>query len=70
MKKVLVKILENICSLQHRLPDCIDEFMQVKVWTGIWPGYHCPFALWSAKLNKKWRLDVWRKPDDDLLSSV
>ena len=56
---MLSYFLECICAMQHeKLSDIHDDKLQ-ELWIKIF-GYHCPFAIWSENIDRKFNLGVWR----------
>lgn len=57
--KVLCHLLVFICDLTHKLSDKKEEELQE--WFIEIIGYHCPFAIWSNGIDKKYNLNIWKK---------
>jgi len=53
-------ILNQICELTHHLPEKQEDKLQG--WFVEIIGYHCPFSIWSYKINEKYNLAIWKKP--------
>lgn len=58
--KVLSFVLVKICDLTHMLPNKQEEILQVWFIDNI--GYHCPFAVWSCRIDEKYECGIWKKP--------
>lgn len=59
--KFLCWLLAEICGLMHKLPNKQEERLQE--WFTDIVGYHCPFALWSYRINQRYGLNIWKKED-------
>lgn len=70
MERIILKVicfgLVKLCNLTHMLPDRFEEFIQVKIFIRF-IGYHCPFALWSYKIDRmtNFTLGVWKLPNEN-----
>jgi len=64
LMSLLCITLIKICDLTHMLNDSHEERLQSLFIATI--GYHCPFAMWSYQINKRYGLNVWKKHNTPL----
>jgi len=57
--KVLCYVFAWACDLMHTLPDRQEERLQE--WFIDIIGYHCPFAIWSVQISRRYNLNIWKK---------